>query len=195
MKYVGDFERGKMTGTTVIHMQHPEEKPFEFPQASGIIHHGKGECVYEGGILNGAFHGFGCFTYLDGRSYKGQWRHGKRHGSGEQVYIATREEGDQDRFYIGGVDAMYRVAKYKGYWDNDVRHGHGVLFYSNEDSIEGEFVNGHVHGIAAYIHHQSGFEQVGIWDFGTRVRWLTLQEYQLHHQKQAAPNAFGILVK
>ena len=31
-------------------------------------------------------HGFGIFTWTDGRKYEGQWKFGKQHGEGNQYF-------------------------------------------------------------------------------------------------------------
>ena len=37
---------------------------------------------YEGGFINGVFHGQGILTWGDGASYQGEWLNGKAHGTG-----------------------------------------------------------------------------------------------------------------
>lgn len=132
--YEGSFLNGAQTGQAVLRME-DTTKAFEFPPGSKIMHQGKGECRYEGGVLNGAFHGQGKFQYLDGRYYRGQWSRGKRHGRGEQNYVATNEEGIADRQFIGKGGTLYRVARYSGDWVEDVKHGHGRAYFSNGESV------------------------------------------------------------
>jgi len=38
--------------------------------------------------MNDKKHGYGIYTYPDGRSYKGQWADGKQHGEG--VFITPQ---------------------------------------------------------------------------------------------------------
>ena len=50
---------------------------------------------YEGSVVNGVYHGYGKFTYIDGTVYTGRWREGKEHGQGILVTAdGERYEGN-----------------------------------------------------------------------------------------------------
>ncbi|OQR94545.1 radial spoke protein 1 [Achlya hypogyna] len=170
VEYVGAFSNGRQTGDGTITLLKTTTGPLEFPLGSGNFHVGKGVSMYTGGFFNGAFHGQGTFIFTDGRRYIGAWRHGKRSGKGEAHMIPTADCGDERRLYIRGKDALYRVAKYVGDFNDDVREGHGTIFYSNGESVEGQFVGGHVHGRAKYT-FATKKTRWGTWQHGTRVAW------------------------
>ena len=52
-------------------------------------------------------HGFGVYTWLDGRRYEGLYAHNKKHGQGTYTY----SDG----------------SKYSGQWSNGLQHGAGVI--------------------------------------------------------------------
>ena len=66
--------------------------------------------MYEGEYLNDQKHGWGVFTWADGRKYEGFWAEGKQHGEGA---------------------LMYKGKCKNGIWIN------GKLAKSNEDMIKG----------------------------------------------------------
>ena len=41
--------------------------------------------MYEGEYLNDKKHGFGVYTWADGRQYHGMWKDGKQHGEGKYI--------------------------------------------------------------------------------------------------------------
>jgi hypothetical protein len=62
---------------------------------------------YEGGWLDGNFHGIGDKIYPDGSRYVGEFEHGLRHGCGNY------------RYATGKI--------YEGMWESGKRHGYGIL--------------------------------------------------------------------
>lgn len=62
---------------------------------------------YEGEWKNGCHHGYGIYTWLDGRSYEGQWEANKKHGMGTY------------RFDTEGCS-------YTGSWEDGFRQGLGT---------------------------------------------------------------------
>ncbi|CEM25703.1 unnamed protein product [Vitrella brassicaformis CCMP3155] len=93
--------------------------------------------------------------YEDGRRYKGQWKDGKRHGTGEE----TSPSGDfsyygnfsQDRYEGWGRMEWSNGARYCGQFHNNLKHGYGVEQYPNDDVYQGNFVNGRIEGEGTYI--------------------------------------------
>ncbi|KAJ9631719.1 hypothetical protein H2203_000119 [Taxawa tesnikishii (nom. ined.)] len=65
-----------------------------------------GQSFYNGGLLNGDYHGEGHLIYLSGDEYDGSFSHGKRQGQGSMTY----QNGDT----------------YKGEWQQDTHHGQGT---------------------------------------------------------------------
>ncbi len=61
---------------------------------------------YEGEWSNGCHHGYGVYTWLDGRRYEGQWDYNKKEGVGT--------------YYFG-----HEGCAYTGHWEDGYRHGQG----------------------------------------------------------------------
>ena len=74
--------------------------------------------------------------------------------------------------FIGGVDSLYRFKKYDGQWVNDVKEGQGIATYVNDDSIEGNFVNGQPHGILLYL-FANGKKKYATYVRGQRIEWAS----------------------
>eukprot|EP01079_Euglenida_sp_SAG-EU17-18_P004598 gene4598-4808_t len=50
--------------------------------------------VYEGAVARGRVrHGFGVYTFPDGDRYSGEWKDGKKHGSGSAVVLGNTYDG------------------------------------------------------------------------------------------------------
>lgn len=73
--------------------------------------------MYEGWWINDTLNGKGRSISGDGAIYDGQWKNGKRHGTGK-----TQK---------GGVI-------YKGDFFNGKRHGQGKYSYADKSTYEGE---------------------------------------------------------
>ena len=74
--------------------------------------------------------------------YNGQWKLGKRHGRGKQVW----SDGSQ----------------YEGYWFNDMANIRGRLIHVDGDVYEGEWLDDKAHGKGIYI-HRDGASYEGEW--------------------------------
>jgi hypothetical protein len=138
----------------------------------GNKHEGRGCCTYEGQYKDGHFHGQGCFTCLDGRSYAGEWQRGRRHGWGEQIMLPNSHRGDGRRHYIGGVDALYRLVKYSGEWRGGLRHGQGCAEYSSGLKVCGEMVFGHFDSTVKYVWPRGQGERLALFRRGARQSWV-----------------------
>merc|ERR1719473_2298580 len=85
------------------------------------------------------------------------------------------------RLYIGGVGYMYRVSSYHGDWDDGIRHGQGQITWTNHQKLRGPFYKGQPHGVCVF-RYTDGFERGGVYECGTRVRWLTEEEEEARVQ-------------
>ena len=101
-------------------------------------------CVYDGQILNGLFHGVGKIIFDNGDSYVGQFENNKYHGYGEYHFV----NGDY----------------YKGTWKNGIKHGKGFE-KSKEGTYIGNFENGKRHG-SGCLKMTSGIVVFGNWHNG-----------------------------
>jgi hypothetical protein len=49
--------------------------------------------VYKGSYKDDKKHGFGSFTWENGRTYEGDWFNGKQHGKGVLIVNGEKKEG------------------------------------------------------------------------------------------------------
>ena len=180
--YEGHFHDGQRDGHGTEEYGNLSGVPYVCPL--GYRHPGAGHCRYVGDWKNSQFHGCGEFTCVDGRYYKGEWVQGKPHGPGELFMLPEHHAGDPDRLFVGGVDAMYRIIRHEGMFEAGVRNGAGKSFYSNGDTVEGEFDRGRPVGRCTYTHSGSGRERHGLWINGVLSHWIEGEEVNF-----AAPNA------
>lgn len=75
--------------------------------------------IYEGGFVDGHFHGKGTILYSDGSSYVGEFKDGKRNGQGTQTFS----------------DGSSYVGEYK----DGEKYGQGTYVYENGHSWTGEW--------------------------------------------------------
>ncbi|KAG7395100.1 Vacuolar protein sorting-associated protein 8 [Phytophthora boehmeriae] len=167
---------------------------FEYPEGSGCWHCGRGKTTYRGGVLRGRFHGHGVLRSPDGKLWSGEWTHGQLHGPGERVYLPVELDALLVKEILS-TDArdvalgIYRVVRYVGEFAQGVQHGKGELLYTNGYRVHGQFVNGHVQGVA--VCGFGGKQHQGIqwrhaeFERGERKRWLSDEEETfLREQKQ-----------
>lgn len=134
-------------------------------------HKGRGFCRYQGEYRNGLFHGKGAYTCIDGREYRGEWRHGRRCGFGGMSLCPASERGDLSRRYIGGVDGLYRPLKYIGSWVDDRRIGCGEIEMMDGNALEGDFVGGLLDGYVE-ISFPCSSRRTALFELGKRVGWV-----------------------
>ena len=78
--------------------------------------------IYEGGFVDGLFHGKGTILYSDGSSYVGEFKDGKRNGQGTQTF----SDGSS---YVG----EYKVGE---------KHGQGTYTFKSGKVRKGKWING-----------------------------------------------------
>jgi hypothetical protein len=160
--------------------------------------HGYGVAVedkgkYSGQWRDGMRHGWGTFEFIDGRTYEGEWKEGVRHGHGRAMLIPQEHVGEPpSRLCIGGVGYMYRVATYEGDWEEGMRQGQGVISYANGEKIRGVYYKAQPHGECVFL-YTDGFERGGIWELGTRVRWLSEEEEEARVQSEQSHGAKSVV--
>ncbi len=97
-----------------------------------------GKCL-RGNCTNGN----GVYLYNDGNKYDGDWKNGKKNGTGTQVFKKKKE-------------------KYDGKWHNDKKHGKGKYTYKNGEVYDGDWVNDHRNGKGTYS-YKNGDRYEGDW--------------------------------
>ncbi|XP_012586648.1 PREDICTED: MORN repeat-containing protein 3 [Condylura cristata] len=90
----------------------------------GQVHATNGD-RYVGEWRDGKKHGKGTQIWKKGAVYEGDWKHGKRDGHGT-LSLPDPETGRHRRVY-------------SGWWRGDKKWGYGVQFYGDEEYYEGEW--------------------------------------------------------
>lgn len=109
------------------------------------------DAVYRGRFasdpVTGVISGDGRVQFLDGRSFEGTIRNGRKIGKGSYVWADGQ--------------------RYEGDWVDDHQQGKGKLTFSNGDFYEGDFVKGERTGNGSF-RQKSGDSYVGQWLRGVR---------------------------
>lgn len=127
--------------------------------------------VYTGVLLRSTMmpHGHGRMVYDDdGRTYEGEWRHGRWHGHGSAAFT----NGDT---YVGDYRFDQRHGKGKYCWKDgrmydgdfreDRRQGKGFFHWPDGATYEGDFHQGKRHGKGKYKFVDGGYYEGG-WSDG-----------------------------
>ena len=124
------------------------------------------DAVYRGRFasdaVTGVISGEGKVQFLDGRSFEGTMRNGRKMGKGTYVWADGQ--------------------RYEGDWADDKQSGKGKLTFNNGDSYEGDFVNGDRTGTGTF-RQKSGDSYTGQWVRGIRegsgvAEWANGQRYE-----------------
>ena len=100
---------------------------------------------YEGEMKDGAYHGFGIFSWTDGTVDEGEWINGQQEGRGTLTFVDARQYiGD----WNGGARPGHGVMRwpdgreYFGSWANGQQTGQGTLLYADGSMYSGEWRDG-----------------------------------------------------
>ena len=124
------------------------------------------DAVYRGRFasdpVTGVISGDGRVQFVDGRSFEGTVRNGRKQGKGTHVWADGQ--------------------RYDGDWVDDQQHGKGKLTFANGDFYEGDFVKGERTGDGTF-RQKSGDSYVGQWVRGIRegngvAEWANGQRYE-----------------
>lgn len=164
--YEGEFRAGKMEGIGKLVQPYGDE--------------------YEGGFLNGLYHGKGVLVSkkhygLLVEKYEGNFEHGMKSGHGKLLLSnSATYEGSflQGKFHGKGI---YKSGpnqlsgrngySYDGQWDTGKIHGTGTESYPSGARYEGQFSNGRKHGFGSYSGNgltNGGYNYNGQWVHGIR---------------------------
>ncbi len=124
------------------------------------------DAVYRGRFAadpaTGIISGEGRVQFLDGRTYEGTIRNGRKVGKATHVWADGQ--------------------RYEGEWVDDQQQGRGKLTFNNGDSYEGDFVRGERTGNGTF-RQKSGDGYTGQWVRGVRegsgvAEWANGQRYE-----------------
>ena len=117
----------------------------------------KGKCiVYEGGFLQGKFHGYGSSRdFATGCTYDGMFEHGAAHGIGKCRWAQGWEyEGEwhYDKRHGKGTCRQLEPGGevYSGEWKDDQWDGIGCLKFAGGGQYDGDFRRDKLHGKGKY---------------------------------------------
>ena len=121
--------------------------------------------VFEGIVLDGVPHCIdGTCDYVDGSSYQGEWRSGRRNGHGRWVSAKLEEYSGKwvgDKRNGRGKWASPGGEWFDGVWDNDTPKI-GERRYNDGSTYRGNFKNGKRHG-QGEMNNADGSFSTGIW--------------------------------
>eukprot|EP01032_Pedospumella_encystans_P022044 gene22044-24992_t len=106
---------------------------------------------YEGGGIDGMFHGRGKLTYDNGASLEGQFNNGVIY-SGNGVYVSKSGDAYEGSWVNG---AFYNT---KG--EKELFHGTGSLVLGDGSIYKGELVHGNRHGRGKIVRTEGTIEEV-----------------------------------
>ena len=107
--------------------------------------------IYTGEVVNGLPDGSGIFYGLDGYKYEGNWKNGKQHGFGKQIFA----EHDTNNC------SSYERLSYEGFFEIGVRSGNGTLKWEGGEKYEGAENVRSGFGIDYYSY---GTKYIGNWE-------------------------------
>jgi hypothetical protein len=103
----------------------------------------------------------GIYSWLDGRSYRGEWKDNNMDGYG--IY----------KWNDGRV--------YQGEYRDDKKHGYGIYKWNDGREYQGHWALGKQHGLGKYLvfekSEESGEQKLktkfGLWEDGKRIEWFS----------------------
>lgn len=105
---------------------------------------------HDGQWKAGKRHGQGTQVYTNGGKYEGGWKMGLRHGQGTMRTTVSPEGDEYIMTFVGG-------------WRENMMHGNGTMTYPNGNKYEGEWKDGKMHGQGEMV-FSSGHNFGGEWN-------------------------------
>mmetsp|Transcript_28536 Transcript_28536/g.47229 ORF Transcript_28536/g.47229 Transcript_28536/m.47229 type:complete len:872 (+) Transcript_28536:251-2866(+) len=137
--------------------------------------HGLGRMVYEddgrtyeGDWRHGRWHGYGRATFANGDSYEGEYRFDQRHGRGKYCWSDGRiydGEFSEDKRHGKGTFQWPDGATYEGDFHQGQREGHGRYTFSDGGYYTGSWIDGRYEGFGE-CHWEDGRKYKGEWRAG-----------------------------
>jgi hypothetical protein len=127
----------------------------------------------EGCIAGNCNNGLGIYVHESGERYEGDFRGGKRHGTGVQYYPEgkMKYKGEFRADQRAGYGAYYfpNGDKYVGLFQNNLPNGKGTYYYADGDRFVGIYENGKRNGQGAF-YHRDGRREAGVYSDDERVK-------------------------
>ena len=164
--------------------------------------------IYTGEVVNGLPDGSGIFYGLDGYKYEGNWKNGKQHGFGKQIFAEhdTNNCSSYEGYFEIGVKSGNGTLKwksgenYEGNWADDLKSGYGIQYYSDGEKYEGYWKNNKQHGFGkqSFAHNDEyerlsyeGFFEIGVRSGNGTLKWEGGEKYEGHFAENVR-SGFGI---
>jgi len=182
MQYLSDHSR---TGHFIEHYGTQGRYEGEFLYG---IRHGKGVHEFAGEVYDGEWkwdnrHGWGTLSLPDGTQIKGEWQHGKPHGFAS---IVTSKGGIlyEGEFRAGKRHGLGRQLfesgdMYDGGWVDGRLHDRGVYYFTNGDKLYGIWKQGQYDG-AGVFHYADGSISRRVYKDGILI---SVQDYEHASQR------------
>ena len=165
----------------------------------GEIRWGKYGGRYQGGLLGGRPHGYGCYWALKGATgplhlaYEGYWVHGKKGGKGK-VYSLAGEvfvgHFLHDEKHGPGRQQMLNGDIFAGDYAAGKKEGMGVHMRSNGDAFVGTYINDLKEGLGTYYWASKGTKYVGEWVKG-QARSGSIEAFHTRELEEVVARVHG----
>jgi len=129
--------------------------------------HGVGRMVYshdgrtyDGEWRQGRWHGTGTATFPNGDRYQGEYRTDQRHGRGKYSWSSGRiYEGEfwNDQRHGKGKFYFPDGSSFSGDFHHGIREGQGLHIFADGGYYDGSWVNGRFEGFGGMFHYEGGF--------------------------------------
>ena len=162
--YVGDWHNGKMHGNGV--MAKAGKMLYSGPFVNGSSTHGKGLMtlsngdVFFGGLEAGNFEGSGHYLWGNHSAYIGQWKQGKRHGSGLLIDLNSglKKGNFSANTFTEGLVLQTNNNTYYGEYKRG-NTGEGIYLWNNGALYMGSWKDGFMTGSGLYLQPNRSFKR------------------------------------
>ena len=130
-----------------------QEKSVIWDNCVGLRHYPNGD-TYSGEFKNGKREGTGSYKFSNGDMYEGNFRGGKRNGKGTSIlksgekYVGEYRDDLKDG---KGELTLANGVKYIGEFSNNTFNGNGMIQSPNGEQYSGNFVSGTANGDGKYV--------------------------------------------
>lgn len=125
---------------------------------------------YTGEFKHSLMHGYGIYTYQNGRVYEGQWDGGFKEGKG--IFTWPNQDKYEGQFHRDnchgyGVQTYANSRVYKGEWTHNKKNGYGTMIWPTGEKTQGYWQNNLLSG-TAIVTDVNGKRYAQKWKNGNR---------------------------
>ena len=139
---------------------HLDGETKDLPQLGPFIYKNETSATYTGQYKDGKRHGRGLQVWEDGSVYDGYWKADEIHGKGMMFHSGGRYKGDlvEGQSHGRGVEEVFNEEPnlanvYEGRFRRGVKDGYGVTVYGNGDVYDGYYADGERRGKGKFTCH------------------------------------------